>query len=93
MKQFADHALSAGPTLIREKVTNVFAGVPFTLLTPNNTYEAKTVVLALGVSNSAMIPGEKELVGKGVSYCATCDGMLYRGQTGGSHRLYGGRRA
>jgi thioredoxin reductase (NADPH) len=78
MKQFADHALAAGPTLIREKVTNVFAGDTFTLLTPNNTYEAKSVVLAIGVSNSAMLNGEKDLVGKGVCYCATCDGMLYR---------------
>lgn len=78
MKQFADHALAAGPTLIREKVTNVFAGEPFTLLTPDNTYEAKAVVLAIGVSNAALINGEKDLVGKGVSYCATCDGMLYR---------------
>jgi len=78
MKQFADHALSAGPTLVKEKVTNIFAGDTFTLLTPNNTYEAKAIVLALGVSNSAVINGEKELVGKGVSYCATCDGMLYR---------------
>ena len=78
MKQFADHALAAGPTLIKEKVTNVFAGDTFTLLTPNNTYEAKAVVLAIGVSNSAMLNGEKDLVGKGVCYCATCDGMLYR---------------
>lgn len=78
MKLFSDHCLSAGPTLIKEKVTNIFAGDTFTLLTPNNTYEVKAVVLAIGVSNSAMIPGEKELVGKGVSYCATCDGMLYR---------------
>ena len=78
MKQFADHALGAGATLIKEKVTNVFAGDTFTLLTPNNTYEAKAVVLAIGVSNSAMLNGEKDLVGKGVCYCATCDGMLYR---------------
>ena len=63
MKQFADHALAAGPTLIKEKVTNVFAGDTFTLLTPNNTYEAKAVVLAIGVSNSAMLNGEKDLVG------------------------------
>lgn len=78
MKQMADHCLSAGPTLIREKVTNIYAGDTFTLLTPSNTYEAKALVVAIGVSNSAMLSGEKDLVGKGVSYCATCDGMLYR---------------
>ena len=80
MKQMADHSLAAGPTLIREKVTNIYAGDTFTLLTPNNTYEAKALVLAIGVSNAAMLTGEKDLVGKGVSYCATCDGMLYRGK-------------
>ena len=80
MKQMAEHCLAAGPTLIREKVTNIYAGDTFTLLTPNNTYEAKALVLAIGVSNAAMLTGEKDLVGKGVSYCATCDGMLYRGK-------------
>lgn len=78
MKQLSDHCLAAGPTLIREKVTNIYAGDTFTLLTPNNTYEARAVVLAIGVSNSALLSGEKDLVGKGVCYCATCDGMLYR---------------
>ena len=78
MKQMADHTLSAGPTLIREKVTNIYAGDTFTLLTPSDTYEARALVLAIGVSNAAMLTGEKDLVGKGVSYCATCDGMLYR---------------
>jgi len=78
MKQMADHCLSTGPTLIKEKVTNVYSGDTFTLLTPNDTYEAKTLILAIGMSNSTMLAGEKELVGKGVSYCATCDGMLYR---------------
>ena len=78
MKQMAGHCLDSGPTLIREKVTNIYAGDTFTLLTPNNTYEAKALVVAIGVSNAAMLSGEKDLVGKGVSYCATCDGMLYR---------------
>lgn len=40
--------------------------------------EAKAVILAPGVSRAAPIPGEEELLGKGVSYCATCDGMFYR---------------
>ncbi len=81
MKQMADHTLSAGPTLIREKVTNIYPGDTFTLLTPSDTFEAKALVLAIGVSNAAMLAGEKDLVGKGVSYCATCDGMLYRGKS------------
>ena len=43
--------------------------------------EAKTVILATGVSSAKEIPGERELLGRGVSYCATCDGMLYRGKS------------
>ena len=78
IKQLADHCLAAGPTLIKEKVTNIFAGDTFTLLTPHNTYEARAVIISIGVVSSALIAGEKDLIGKGVSYCATCDGMLYR---------------
>jgi len=41
-------------------------------------YTADAVILAIGIVQSAAFPGERELLGKGVSYCATCDGMLYR---------------
>lgn len=44
-------------------------------------YEAKTVILTTGISNTATLPGEAEFLGKGVSYCATCDGNLYCGKT------------
>lgn len=46
----------------------------------NNDYiEASTVILCTGVSKGKAIEGEQGLLGKGVSYCATCDGMFYRG--------------
>ena len=41
-------------------------------------FECKAVVLALGVSLTGVFPGEREFLGNGVSYCATCDGMLFR---------------
>lgn len=45
------------------------------------TYEAKTVILATGAAPRELgLPNEKSLRGKGVSYCATCDGMFYRGK-------------
>ena len=79
MKQFAEHALSYGPDLIKEKVNNIFPGDGmFTLLTAKTTYEAKAVILATGVIPTGLFEGEKDLLGRGVSYCATCDGMLYR---------------
>ena len=43
--------------------------------------EAKTVILATGVVMAKPLPGEEELLGRGVSYCATCDAPLYRGRT------------
>ena len=43
-------------------------------------YNARAVVLAAGVARGKKFPGEAELLGRGVSYCATCDGMLYRGR-------------
>lgn len=44
----------------------------------SDAVEGSAVVLALGVSRAAPLKGEAELLGRGVSYCATCDGMFYR---------------
>lgn len=50
--------------------------------TPEGTYRARTVVLATGAAPRELgLPGEQELRGRGVSYCATCDGMFYRDKT------------
>lgn len=55
-------------------------GETFLVETKEKTYSSKTVLLATGLSNTPKIPGEKELLGHGVSYCATCDGPFYRGK-------------
>ena len=52
----------------------------FMLLVESDVVEAKTVVLAMGTARPTLLPGEEALIGMGVSYCATCDGMLYRGK-------------
>ena len=44
-------------------------------------YEARALLLATGVAARNALPGEAEKLGRGVSYCATCDGGLYRGRT------------
>ena len=46
----------------------------------NELYEGSSLILAPGVVRQAKYPGEMEYLGRGVSYCATCDGMLYRGR-------------
>ena len=55
---------------------------PFRLETQNgNTYEAKSLIIATGASPRRLgVPGERELTGRGVSYCATCDGFFFRGK-------------
>lgn len=55
-------------------------GESFMLLVENEVVEAKSVVLAMGAARPKLLPGEEELVGQGISYCATCDGMFYRGK-------------
>jgi len=54
----------------------------FIVKTNYNTYESWTIVLANGCHHRKMnLPKEDELVGKGISYCAVCDGAFYKGQT------------
>ena len=55
-------------------------GDTFMLLIENDVMEARSVVLAMGAARASLLPGEEALIGQGVSYCATCDGMFYRGK-------------
>ncbi|MCI5955985.1 MAG: FAD-dependent oxidoreductase [Clostridiales bacterium] len=55
-------------------------GDGFMLLVENDVMESRTVVLAMGAARPVLLPGEAEQLGRGVSYCATCDGMFYRGK-------------
>ena len=51
------------------------------VITTKNTYQTKTIILATGAANRKLgLPNENELIGKGVSYCATCDGAFYKGK-------------
>ena len=53
----------------------------FIIQTDVNSYEAKSVIIATGIENKKLgVPGEAEFNGKGVSYCATCDGNFFKGQ-------------
>ncbi len=52
----------------------------FMVLGGNEIFDARTVLLAVGAVNARGFEGEKKLLGKGVSYCAACDGYLYKGK-------------
>ena len=54
---------------------------PFKIVAGNDTYEAKTLIVAAGASARLLgLPNERELIGHGVSTCATCDGYFFRGK-------------
>ena len=81
MERFTQHARDAGAVLRKGRAGNVMPfGGRFMVNLDGDILETGAVVLACGVSKAKPVPGEAELLGRGVSYCATCDGMLYRGR-------------
>lgn len=70
-----------GARMVIDEVTevNLMTGSPFTLTTHSETYEAEAVIVTVGASAKRLgIPGEEELIERGVSFCATCDGSFFR---------------
>ena len=80
---FAAHLEKMGIEITEEKINVVYPmGETFALQTmKNEMYQARSVILASGMVQGKLLPGEEELVGRGVSYCATCDAPLYRGRS------------
>ena len=72
---------SCGADIIHGRALSVMnLGDSFGVAVGNDFYQATAVILALGITREKLYPGEAEYVGRGVSYCATCDGMLYKGK-------------
>ncbi len=70
-----------GLVLTRGRADGIFrTGEHYTLSAGGETFTSRTVILATGVETKGRIAGERELLGRGVSYCAVCDGALYRGK-------------
>jgi thioredoxin-disulfide reductase len=78
-----EHAKSYKQVTIKEELAkDVKKGKIFKVKTGKGTYEGKTLIFATGSFHRELnVPGEKELRGKGVSYCGTCDGPLFAGKT------------
>lgn len=67
--------------MVKDEVTNISFDKNFIVRTVNNEYEAKYVIIATGTNRSApKVKGLKEFEGKGISYCAICDGFFYKGK-------------
>jgi len=71
-----------GTTIIDDEVVDVdFRHKPFKVLTASEEYEGRAVIIATGANPRKLgLPGEQTFAGKGVSYCATCDGPFFRNQ-------------
>ncbi|MCR4779872.1 MAG: thioredoxin-disulfide reductase [Ruminiclostridium sp.] len=79
-----EQAEALGAEFVYEKAADIQRsenGASFFVKTDENEYEGKAVIIAAGSVNRKLgLPNEEELVGRGVSYCATCDGAFYRGK-------------
>jgi thioredoxin reductase (NADPH) len=80
MEKFEHHAHHLGGKIIQADVNSITKdGDIFSVKAGAESYQAKAVILALGMKPRTMnVPGERDFVGKGVSYCATCDAMFFR---------------
>ncbi len=81
--QLTEQAMALGADVELENVTQVEKLEDHFRITTEegNEYDGKTVILALGVKHRTLgLPGENELIGHGISFCAVCDGAFYEGQ-------------
>jgi len=79
IETLTNHAKSVGVEYIRGRALSVMPmGEVFGVSVGSDFLDCGAVVLATGLARAKAFPGEKEFLGAGVSYCATCDGMLYR---------------
>lgn len=81
LARFDAHRAQMEIEITEKTVTNIMpASEHYMVLADNEMYEAKTLALCMGVVNAKPFAGEEEFLGRGVSYCATCDGNFYRGK-------------
>ncbi len=81
MDAMAEHAKRYVEIREGEEVLRVRGGDKFELFTASGRYTARALILATGSSHRKLdVPGEEGMTGKGVSYCATCDGFFYKGK-------------
>ena len=78
-----EQAEKFGSRMVEETVEKVdfTPGKPFKLWSSNKEYEVQSVIIATGATPRPLgVPGEQNFIGRGVSYCATCDGFFFRGK-------------
>ena len=79
---FRQQLIETGATIIEGRALSVLPmDGTFGVAVGSDYYMAGSIILTAGITREKLYPGEAEYLGRGVSYCATCDGMLYRGKT------------
>lgn len=80
-EHFLHHMETMDIEISEKMVTMIMKnGESYMVLADNEMYESRTVLFATGVMTAKTLEGEDKFLGKGVSYCATCDGALYKGK-------------
>lgn len=78
---FKQHALDMGVEMVPKKAAIIAdLGGSFSVLADDDVFSAPAVIIATGIPYKEVLPQESEFLGKGLGYCATCDGPLYRGK-------------
>ena len=81
METMAEHARRYVEVREGEEVLRIKGGDKFDITTASGRYTSRAIILATGSSHRKLgVPGEEGMTGKGVSYCATCDGFFYKGK-------------
>ncbi len=79
MEKINAHAVKLGAEIVNDTVIGIEKKDEFIVKTGSKKYQAPTVIIASGTKKRKLnIPGEEEFLGKGVSYCATCDGPFFK---------------
>ncbi|MCY6483448.1 NAD(P)/FAD-dependent oxidoreductase [Clostridium aestuarii] len=79
---FEEHIKNMGIQITEERIDSIYAmGEYFALMANQKQYEAKTIILAVGMEYGKQLKGEEGFLGRGVGYCATCDAPLYKGKS------------
>jgi thioredoxin reductase (NADPH) len=79
MQKMRDQAGDFGARFITDLATKIEPGTPHKVYVDDEVYEARTVILSMGAEHKKLgVPGEEELGGRGVSYCATCDAAFFK---------------
>lgn len=81
LSRFRAQAADMGVVIIEQLARQIMpSGDIYMTLVGNDIIESRAIVLAMGAARPKLLPGEEDLLGRGVSWCGTCDGMFYRGK-------------